>query len=131
MLFRVAVLKAIGQSDLPEADRRLLLRYALFPRVHGVVDGKSCMVDMMEEAEAEMTKTAVAEGLAPAGAGIDWSKLLSWLRAEPAADHRADHGAGGSLRRPRLKDARCEDNRFSKLAPLQEPRDTRDRAGTG
>ena len=70
MLFRVAVLKAIGQSDLPEADRRLLLRYALFPRVHGVVDGTCRMVDMMEEAEAEMTKTAVAEGLALLGQAL-------------------------------------------------------------
>ena len=79
MLFRVAVLRVLGQSNLPEADRQLLLHYALFPRVRGMVDGTPCTVDMMEEAEAEMIKVAVAEGRAVAGGSIDWSNLLDLL----------------------------------------------------
>jgi hypothetical protein len=80
MLFRVAILHAVGKSNsLPETDHRLLLHYALLPRVQGAVDGKPFTMDMMEEAEAEMTKAAVAAGLASAGSSIDWSKLLNWL----------------------------------------------------
>src|SRR5450759_555137 len=79
MLFRGAVLRALGQSKLNEADSHLLLHHAIFPRMRGLVDGKPCMVDMMEEAEAEMTKAAVGEGLASAGENIDWSNRLDWL----------------------------------------------------
>jgi hypothetical protein len=34
---------------------------------------------MMEEAEAEMSKAAVAQGLTPDVASIDWSNLPNWL----------------------------------------------------
>jgi hypothetical protein len=79
MLFRVAILRALKGANLSDADRGLLVHYALLPRVRRVVDGKPCMVDMLEEAEAEMTKAAMAQGLAPVGASIDWSNLLNLL----------------------------------------------------
>jgi hypothetical protein len=79
MLFRVAILRALKSTNLSDADRGLLVHYSLLPRVSGAIDGKLCTVDMMEEAEAEMTKAAVAQGLAPAGGTIDWSNLLDLL----------------------------------------------------
>ena len=79
MFFRVAVLRALKGANLPDTDRGLLLRYALLPRVRGVVDGKPATVDVMEEAEAEMTKAAVTQGLAPTVASIDWGNLPNWL----------------------------------------------------
>jgi hypothetical protein len=79
MLFRAAILRALKSANLPDADRGLLTRYALFPRVRGLVDGKPCTVDMMEEAEAEMGKVAAAQGLVPDVANIDWSNLPNWL----------------------------------------------------
>jgi len=79
MLFRVAVLRALKSASMPDSDRALLVRYALLPRVRGVVADKLCTVDVMEEAEAEMAKAAAAQGLAPAVASIDWSNLAQWL----------------------------------------------------
>ena len=102
MLFRVALFQALRQSDLSQADRSLLLHYAIFPRMHGVVDGKPCIVDMMEEAEAEMTRAAVAEGRVVPGGNINWSQLLDWLVKNLPQIIAADFGAGGGFRGPEL-----------------------------
>jgi len=79
MLFRVALLRALKIANLSDADRGLLIHYSLFPRVSGVVNGKPCAVDILEEVEAEMTKVAVAQGFAAVGASINWSNLIDLL----------------------------------------------------